>query len=299
MWCCECKKQISTQYFSVGSGKLCCFFCLDSLPMCRVCGSEVWGKLDVSSNCERKIKYYRFDEIKEKMQHFGYEKLDVLFVGATGVGKSSTINRLTQQKKAVVGIGNDSETIQITDYYLHNNIRLWDTPGLGDVSHNDVNHADMITNKLLSRIYPDVRWGLIDMVVIVLDASIRDMGTVFELLIKNIIPNIQDDNRIIIGLNLADVADKALNFNHEKNEPNEKLNDYLENKKLSVKKRIKDATGKNLSVIYYSAKTGYNVTKLLDAIIDNIPNRKRDLGNHYILAPNQIRRARIFGYHEV
>ena len=56
------------------------------------------------------------------------------------------------------------------------------------------------------------------------------------------------------------------------------LNDFLEKKVDSVRSRLVEATGARVSKpVYYSAERGYNVEKLLDMIIDNMPKERRRL----------------------
>jgi predicted GTPase len=57
-------------------------------------------------------------------------KVNILITGATGCGKSSTINALFNSEKAKVGQGVDPETMDIAKYELEN-IVLFDSPGLG------------------------------------------------------------------------------------------------------------------------------------------------------------------------
>ncbi len=74
-------------------------------------------------------------------------KVNLLIVGATGCGKSSTINALFNTNKAKVGQGVDPETMKISKYEL-NNIIVHDSPGLGDGKEADIRHAKAITKLL-------------------------------------------------------------------------------------------------------------------------------------------------------
>ena len=180
------------------------------------------------------------------------EKLNIMITGATGCGKSSTINALFGENKAKVGMGVDPETMEITKYNL-DNVILWDSPGLGDGKEADIKHSKNIINKLLER--DDKGDYLIDLVLVILDGSTRDLGTSYDLINNVIIPNLgeEKDSRILIAINQCDVAMKGRYWNYENNEPEQKLVDFLEEKVESVKKRIKEATGVNVEPIYYSA----------------------------------------------
>ena len=182
-----------------------------------------------------------------------------MITGATGVGKSSTINALFNTEKAKVGVGTDPETMEITRYEL-DNLVLWDSPGLGDGKEADNRHAKNIINKL----YEKDEHGnlLIDLVLVILDGSTRDLGTSYELINEVIIPNLGEnkEGRILIAINQADAAAE------------------------SVKRRIKEATGLEVSPIYYSAgfkfedmpqTPPYNLAKLLYYIIEHTPKEKR------------------------
>ncbi|MEL1784002.1 GTPase [Acinetobacter baumannii] len=74
-------------------------------------------------------------------------KVNILITGATGAGKSSTINALFNFDKAKVGTGVDPETMDIKKFEL-DNIILFDSPGLGDGKEADRKHAKNIINKL-------------------------------------------------------------------------------------------------------------------------------------------------------
>ena len=136
------------------------------------------------------------------------EKMNIMIVGATGCGKSSTINALFDTEIAKVGIGADPETMEIKKYELDNLI-LWDTPGLGDGKEADNRHAKNIIHKLAE---VDAQGkALIDLVLVILDGSTRDLGTSYELINNVIIPNLGsgNENRILVAINQADMAMKG------------------------------------------------------------------------------------------
>jgi predicted GTPase len=214
---------------------------------------------------------YRLEEIKEKIQYY---PIDIMLVGATGVGKSTTLNALLGANKAKVGFGVDPETKKIKNYTLNQYIRLWDTPGLGDTPENDVVYKEEIVNLLKKRYLANdgTRGVLIDLVLILVDASTRDMGTsydLFETICKNI-----NVNRILVVVNQADVAMSGRHWKDEK--PDEELEDFLENKVLSIQRRINQSTGKNIiKPLYYSASNKFNLYSLLDYVIDNLKWKRR------------------------
>lgn len=211
------------------------------------------------------------------------QKINLMITGATGSGKSSTINALFNVEVAKVGVGVDPETMDITCYDM-DNLVLWDSPGLGDGKEADNRHAKNIIKKLNEL---DEHGNLlIDLVLVILDGSSRDLGTSFQLINHVIVPNLGKDkeNRILIAINQADVAQKGQNWNYKENRPEQPLIDFLNEKAASVRKRIKESTGIDTEPIYYSAgfkEEGmeqcrpYNLSKLLYYIIKFTPKEKR------------------------
>ena len=213
------------------------------------------------------------------------QKVNILVTGATGVGKSSTINALFNMEVAKVGVGVDPETTYIQKYEL-DNLTIWDTPGLGD----NVNTDKKIKRQMIKKLNEAVEDGeaLIDLALVLVDASSKDLGTSFAVINDILIPCFGKDaeKRIIVALNQADVAMKGKHWDQEKNEPDKVLQDYLEKKTASVKERLTEATGLKLTPIYFCAgymeegnedtsRRPYNLSKLLFHIVQAIPKEKR------------------------
>ena len=211
------------------------------------------------------------------------QQINLMITGATGVGKSSTINALFGEEVAKVGTSVNPETMGIDKYEL-DNLVIWDTPGLGDGKEADNRHSKRIIDKL----YEKDKNGnlLIDLVLVILDGGSRDLGTSYELINNVIIPNLGEnkENRILVAINQADVAMKGKYWNEEENAPEDELEEFLDRKVESVKKRIKEATGIEVEPIYYSAgykeegylqQKPYNLSKLLYYILQNTPEEKR------------------------
>ena len=226
------------------------------------------------------------EEDKKKMlknvMRLKEQKMNIMITGATGCGKSSTINAMFDTEVAKVGVGADPETMEIEKYEL-DNLVLWDTPGLGDGKEADNRHAKNIIEKL-SEVDENGN-ALIDLVLVILDGGSRDLGTSYELINNVIIPNLGEDkkDRILVAINQADMAMKGRNWDYEKNEPNGQLVDFLEDKVRSIKDRVYEATGVKIEPIYYCAgyKEGdrqekpYNLSKLLYCIVKATPSEKR------------------------
>jgi len=219
------------------------------------------------------------------------QKLNIMITGATGAGKSSTINALFNTNIAKVGAGVDPETMDVTRYEL-NNLVLWDSPGLGDGKEKDNLHAKNIIAKLNE--LDSKRQPLIDLVLVIVDGSTKDLGTSYELINSVIIPNLgaNPEDRILVGINQADNARKGRNvWDYDHNRPTPETEVFLKDKVRSVKARIKEATDVDVEPVFYAAgfKEGdeaqnpYNLSKLLYMIINKIPKAKRA-----VLANNNI-----------
>ena len=222
------------------------------------------------------------NKMLKNIQSLKNQQINLMITGATGSGKSSTINALFDADVAKVGIGADPETMDITKYTLKNLI-LWDSPGLGDGTEADARHSKNIINKLAET---DSNGNyLIDLVLVILDGSTRDYGTDYKLIKQVIIPNLGKDaaNRILVAINKCDKA-KSRHWNYETNQPDEVAKKFLEEKVESVQHRIRKSTGVDIEPIYYSAgekdsddekQNPYNLSKLLYYIIQHTPAEKR------------------------
>ncbi len=223
-------------------------------------------------------RLYRFDDIYRNLELARFRPLDVLVIGGTGTGKSSTINALFEKEVAKVGRNCDPETMRIESMELNELLRFWDSPGLGDNIKSDERYSRDLVDLLYMYYYVDGnRYGLIDTVLVILDGSGRDMGTTYRLLNEVVVPNFQID-RVLVAINQADMAMKGRHWDECLNRPDSFLQEFLEEKADSVRKRLAEATGVKVSrPVYYSAERGYNIGKLLDMVIDNMPKERRRL----------------------
>lgn len=249
-------------------------------------------------------------ELLKRLRQFTNTETNILLVGATGCGKSSTINALFAAGESVddnkdsdddekleeeatvtkpyvevakVGSKADPETKDIEKYTI-GNLVLWDTPGLGDGTEIDEHHKEVITEFLREK--DSEGNALIDLVLLIMDGSTRDLGTSYTILNEVIIPELKDDtDRILVALNQADIAMKTgRHWDYEKNKPDKTLVKFLEEKVESIKTRIKEDSGLDIEPVYYCAgyeEEGgdvvrpYNLSKLLYYIMQSLPAQKR------------------------
>ncbi|MCC4307107.1 50S ribosome-binding GTPase [Alcanivorax marinus] len=227
------------------------------------------------------------NDLRQIRERILQTKVNVLLVGGSGVGKSSTINALFQshglKSNAKIGQGTEPETKEISHHEI-DNLVIWDTPGLGDSTQKDEEHQKKIVDLLHKK--DDKGQPLIDLIFLILDASSRDFSSAFSLIRETLLPNLHDSdrNRILVGLNQADLAMKGHYWNHEDNKPEDELVERLEDLVDTVRIRIKADTGLQVDPIYYSAgctiddkvlSNPYNLQKLLSFIMERLPNKKR------------------------
>ena len=210
-------------------------------------------------------------------------KINLMLIGATGSGKSSTINAMFDMNVAKVGTDVEPETKEIEKHELGNLI-IWDTPGLGDGKNSDGENTKKIVAKL-SEIGDDGNL-LIDLTLVVQDASSKDLAVSFDVINNTLIPCLGNDNahRILIALNQSDMAMKGRHWDYEQNAPDSVLKDFLTKKVNSVKQRVSEATGVTVDPIYYCAGyteddgtqlKPYNLSKLLYYVLMAMPSEKR------------------------
>lgn len=225
---------------------------------------------------------------KEILNRIRAAKINVLLVGGTGVGKSSTISALFQdygngqKSQAKVGQTASPETMDVSAHEL-DNLVIWDTPGLGDSTEKDFEHQRKIVD-LLKKTGPDGK-PLVDLIFLVLDAGSRDFSSAYTLIKDVVLPNLDtaDRKRLLIGINQADMALKGRHWDNKEGKPEPKLVERLDELVQTVKSRIKNDTDLDVEPIYYVAgyKDGdevqkpYNLQKLLSFILERLPEKKR------------------------
>lgn len=232
---------------------------------------------DVEISEEERVKILKDFDIEKILKK---QKLNILIVGGTGVGKSSTINALFDEEKASVGRGSTPETM---DVCLHDfgNFVIYDSPGLGDSPEKDELHKQKIRSILLEK--NEHNEALIDLVLVIIDGRTRDLSS-FGNLIEVIKPLLEDKRQILVAINKCDqVGNDPTAFDYQLNQPSEYLLCELKECVKAVQSRVAEY-GVDADIVYYSAgltrmdgtrQRPYNLSKLLYHILKNTPKKKR------------------------
>ena len=189
--------------------------------------------------------------------------LQVIFIGKTGYGKSTTVNHiLGQQIFESSDIESCTRECQSAMFQIHESTDLYyfslaDLPGIGESIALDKKYIELYSEFL----------EFSDTVVYLLRADQRDLAVDLETFSRLFATKKQRD-KVIIALNSVD---KIEPINRSKPFKPSQLQLENANKKM---KTISDSFGISPNkVLYYSATEEYNLNSLMTAIAQNLKAR--------------------------
>lgn len=189
--------------------------------------------------------------------------IQVIFIGKTGYGKSTTLNSIVGNNVFETNdITSCTKEIYSAEYRINDDkphyFSLCDFPGVGESVEADKKYLNWYKNILQKS----------NCVVYILRADQRDF-TIDTEVFSQIFENKVERSKVIIALNYADKVEPINRKNFF--QPSEAQLDNLKERVNQVSK-IFDVPSKN--ILYYSAKEAYNIQILIKKIRDIIQYRQ-------------------------
>lgn len=181
--------------------------------------------------------------------------LQVIFIGKTGYGKSSTLNSIIGSKIFETNdVTSCTKELHSAEYRLDSKkpyyFSLCDLPGVGESSEVDEKYIEWYRNILLKS----------NCVVYVLRADQRDF-TIDEKIFNSLFHSQTEKKKVIVALNYADKVE-PINRKHPFRPSEAQLNNLKE--RMNQVSRLFNIPKGN--ILYYSAGESYNLESLISII---------------------------------
>lgn len=185
--------------------------------------------------------------------------------GSTGAGKSSLCNALFGEEVALVSeveaCTREIQEIQIGRGRRSGRLILVDVPGVGETPERNKEYFE-----LYSSILPKL-----DLVLWVIKADDRALATGIEAYRDILLPSL-DRCPVVFVISQAEKIEPMREWHWDKRQPGPKQTENLERKVVDVARAF---DVKLSQVCPISANEGYNVTTLVDLIVEVLPREKR------------------------
>ncbi|MCL4272916.1 MAG: 50S ribosome-binding GTPase [Anaerolineales bacterium] len=205
------------------------------------------------------------NDIANEIQEAIENPPQIVLIGKTGVGKSSTINKLFDPKPNLPIDHVEPATVSIEVLTLslgeRGDLIIVDCPGLGDSSQADKRNM-LAFKELLAQS---------DVAVWILKADDKTLGIDISF-VKKILPkNLKD--RLVIGINQIDNMQPG-EWNTEFNIPSKEQDESIKRKEEVVRTKFNEIGIEPFSIVSYSAKRDYHLIKLFRSLVDACPQER-------------------------
>ncbi len=186
----------------------------------------------------------------------------IVLIGKTGVGKSSTINKLfnPQPNMPVDHVEPATMNIEVLTLSLgeRGKLIIVDSPGLGVSEEADKRNMAAYREILAES----------DVAVWIIKADDRTLG-IDHSFVTQVLPEKLRD-RLVVGINQIDKIEPA-KWSEEFNLPSREQEESIKRKEESVLKGFKGQDINPLAIVSYSALKNYRLTRLFRTIVDACP----------------------------
>lgn len=181
--------------------------------------------------------------------------LQVIFIGKTGYGKSSTLNSIIGKNVFETSdVEACTKALYSAEYHMNDYkpyyFSLCDLPGVGESKEADKQYYEWYRDILLKS----------HCVVYILRADQRDFA-IDEILFKEMFKNNEEKKKVIIALNFADKVE-PINRNKEFLLTSQQIENI--NRKVDTISRLFGMSKDN--IIYYSAAENFNINNLISKV---------------------------------
>lgn len=226
------------------------------------------GNIDEISTRYHAFSKFKYAKVKD-VSHLKWINKDddsisydtqVVFFGKTGYGKSSTVNAFFGNYIVETSdVAHCTYECQCLDFEMSRNcyLSLTDFPGIGESEYKDEQYLKMYSDFLISS----------TAIVYVIRADTRDYS-IDKSAYKRLFATLTEQKKVIFALNYCDKIE-PINRSYSSTPTREQM--YNITQKVDL---VRDIFRPINEIIPYSAKTGWNMNKLADAIVKVISDSK-------------------------
>lgn len=195
----------------------------------------------------------------------GYRDYKVAFLGKTGIGKSSLINKLFDLDLPVDAVEECTKNVVATwvrnednrFFPLRDSVMVMDTPGISAALANDEFYFPFYHHVL----------SLADCVVWVVQGNTRADRADQEMIVR-LKPYVRPETKIVLCVNMVDKIGEEYrkNWDNELNVPKAAMQELIDQRCEDLLRKFQQVDFSPSAVVACSAQKGYHLNELLDEL---------------------------------